>query len=963
MRIFRFTLAAKGLVALLAVGLPLAVAFFVTYQWNRASLARVALEHVATLADAQQVRLDQYLEGLRARTDDAARCPMLQQALTSHATAPCDVPVALIQRLQEARARLDPSVRAVLIMARGVVLASTEPSLQGRAVAWTPPPSASVVIDTTSDEGLGGPGIVVAAPVPGPAGQAPSTYVVSTVALPSFEAVVKRGLHDTTSRGPAYLETIDLHVSDATGLVLADTLPGHGLALLETIEIPSDACATRGSWEPEFSRDRWRRDVVVAVACLPTTGWRVAASVDSAEVLAPLAEVRRAAALTAALVGVVLAVLYALFRRAVVTRLRGLRDAADRLAAGEIDLAIPKAGNDEIGEALAAFARMAAEIARRREQEGLEREALRRSEAQLAEAQRVAHVGSWEADLTTGKGTWSDETWRIYGREPQPEAPLYEEIFTMFHEDDREPIRRGVEAAAAGGPNFDMVHRVVHPDGSIRVVRARIAFSFDDQHRPVRLLGTVQDVTEKWEDQIARRAAEARRDFLQIHDEATGLLNRSGFIDAVDATVSQRSARGDAAAVMILDLDEFKLFNDAHGHRVGDEYLRRVAGRIEEVVRALPGCGPDVQGCAGALVGRLGGDEFALLLPVLCADDAMVAAEAVREALATFTPLGLPGRASASLGLALSPAHGRSAADLLTRADVALYRAKEGGRNRVHLFRDEDRDLESMHSRLREKERVEIALAEDRFVPWFQPILGLADGDVRHYEALARMIERDGTVIAPGGFIETAERFGLIGAIDRVVARKTMQRQAELARAGRQVSFSMNLSGKDLDDERLLASLSDLILDTGADPGSLIFEITETAAVRDLERAVRWIKALKDLGCRFSLDDFGVGFSSFAYLKHLPVDYVKIDGSFIRRLDVDAYDRVFVKAIASVAGSMGIRTVAEFVENAAILENLLQLGVDYAQGYLIGRPAPEPTVPTAIAGYDRADLSRRSSEL
>jgi EAL domain-containing protein (putative c-di-GMP-specific phosphodiesterase class I) len=304
-----------------------------------------------------------------------------------------------------------------------------------------------------------------------------------------------------------------------------------------------------------------------------------------------------------------------------------------------------------------------------------------------------------------------------------------------------------------------------------------------------------------------------------------------------------------------------------------------------------------------------------------------------------FTPLTT--RFTASIGIALYPEHGAAVRELMSRADIAMYRAKASGKNRYHLYQPEDHDLEKIHSRLREKERIQNALEEGRFEPWFQPILDLKDNKIRHYEALARMRGEDGAVLLPGSFIGTAEIFGLIGAIDRVIIEKTMRLQAAMSRQGSSMSFGMNLSGKDLGDEDILSFLRDKIIETGADPAHLMFEITETAAIHDMDKAVKFIKALKAIGCHFSLDDFGVGFTSFIYLREMGVDYIKIDGSFIKRLHEDNNnDKLFVKAIVDVAKGMRIKTVAEFVENDEIIKLLKKIGVDYAQGYAIGRPAP-----------------------
>ena len=246
-----------------------------------------------------------------------------------------------------------------------------------------------------------------------------------------------------------------------------------------------------------------------------------------------------------------------------------------------------------------------------------------------------------------------------------------------------------------------------------------------------------------------------------------------------------------------------------------------------------------------------------------------------------------------------------------------------------------------MHSRMEWKGHIQNALKEDRFVPWFQPILDLKNGTIRHYETLVRMIDKEGAVVPPGMFIDTAEALGLIREIDKIIIEKTLKFQSELLKEGRQFCFSINLSAKDLDDRELLGFLKNKVMELSTYGERPIFELTETAAVHDLGRAVKFIRDLKSIGCSFSLDDFGVGFTSFRYLKEMEVDYIKIDCSFIKMLAESKNDRLFVKAMVDVAHGMGVKTVAEFVENEPTIKILRELGVDYAQGYFVGKPAPE----------------------
>ena len=453
-------------------------------------------------------------------------------------------------------------------------------------------------------------------------------------------------------------------------------------------------------------------------------------------------------------------------------------------------------------------------------------------------------------------------------------------------------------------------------------------------------LAVQEDLTEK-------RRSEERTKYLESHDELTGLANRAMFMETIDGWINGEGA-GKSGVLLLADMDEFKFLNDAYGYGTGDEILRRVGKLIDEAAAmAYRLSRPD----ARPLVGRPGGDEFAIFLPDAGESDGLNVAETLREAVSGFHYAKDIPSSTISMGVVVYPEHGTSSRDLFTRADAAMYRAKEMGRNRSHLFKNEDRDLEKLHSRLSWKEKISKALLEGRFISYFQPILRLSDNRVLHYEALARMIDEDGKILLPGAFIDVAERFGLIGDIDRAIIGKAMSR---ISSVGGEISVSMNLSGKEIGDERLLDFIKAKMEETNVRPESLIFEITETAAIGDLGKAIEFTRSLKKLGCHLSLDDFGAGFTSFVYLKELKADYIKIDGSFIRKLHQSPADQIFVKAMSDCAHGLHIEVIAEFVENIETLSELRRIGVDYAQGYLIGKPAPSPEKMTEWQGAETA---------
>lgn len=437
------------------------------------------------------------------------------------------------------------------------------------------------------------------------------------------------------------------------------------------------------------------------------------------------------------------------------------------------------------------------------------------------------------------------------------------------------------------------------------------------------LLSVGLDITE-------RKRNEAKMAFLADHDPLTGCFNRRRFHLELERMLDTATRYGLRGALLYLDLDRFKYVNDTSGHQAGDNLLLLVTDELRKVLRASD------------LIGRLGGDEFAIAM--LDADEggAIATAERINQRLAG---IALPGedisrRVSASIGIALFPDIGASSGnDLLVNADLAMYQAKDNGRVGWHVFSPQERAKERLREWMTWEEQIKRGMAEDRFELFFQPVMRISDSDVSRYEVLLRLRMEDGRLASPGQFLEIAERSGLIRDLDRWVVRAALQRLAGLAPEHANVSLSVNLSALSIADGKLLDDFATFFSDTGADPRQVVFEITETAAVADFSQARQFVNEIKALGSSFALDDFGSGFASFYYLKQFPVDFVKIDGAFIRNLPDSVDDQIFVRAMVDIARAYGKQTVAEFVENDAILQMLEEYGVDYAQGYHIGMPS------------------------
>lgn len=440
----------------------------------------------------------------------------------------------------------------------------------------------------------------------------------------------------------------------------------------------------------------------------------------------------------------------------------------------------------------------------------------------------------------------------------------------------------------------------------------------DDGRGERTFLSVGLDVTE-------HRQAEQRLQLLVERDAVTGLLNRRTFKRELEA-VLEHGAKG---TLLVCDLDEFRALNDAEGHESGDRVLALFAQHLQ---RLEP---------AATLSARLGSDEFVLVFVGLAeADGILMARHLSRFVLDHAAPRANGAsrkHVSVSVGLVAFPAHGDSADVLLGNAELALTHARAQGHGSWHLYSEQGAYRESADRRAHWREEVEVALEENRYVLHFQPILDIAGGGLSHYEALLRMVGRDGKLIPPGAFIDVAESTGLIRRIDRWVINATVAAAA----AHREAKIALNLSSRSFDDDIAFETMRDALARHHVAGERLLLEITETAALANFSGAKRIMERFQGLGCVFGLDDFGVGYSSFQYLRELPVGFVKIDGSFIKNLTRNPDDVVFVRALNSAVRGFGKTTVAEFVEDEATLDILREIGVDYAQGYLIGKPAAE----------------------
>src|SRR3954454_7958781 len=510
----------------------------------------------------------------------------------------------------------------------------------------------------------------------------------------------------------------------------------------------------------------------------------------------------------------------------------------------------------------------------------------------------------------------------ILGRSSEELEQL--DVQAVTQRDDFKTERTLMERLLASEiPSYQVEKRCLGPDRQLRWVLVSASLVRDAAGNALYCIQQVQDLEE-------RKQFERRLEYFADHDALTGLFNRRRFRRELSHQIALGRRYGGAGAVLLFAIDNFKYVNDTLGHSAGDEAIAAVGHLVRERLRETD------------TLARLGGDEFAILMPHASEAEAASLARELLNTVATGANIDAgPRQVSLTLSIGVRLFEGGTRItedDLLVEADLAMYDAKDAGRNRTAFAADAQQNR--VKERLSWSDRVRGALEEERFVLYSQPILDLQTNAVRQHELLLRLPDDDGGLVLPTTFLYTAERFGLVHAIDTWVIGQAIDLLAAEHAAGHDLRVEVNVSGASMSDVELPVFVEDKLRQTAVDPINLIIEITETAAIANMRHARDFVAKLAALGCPFAVDDFGAGFGSFYYLKHLAADYLKIDGEFIQMLPASSTDQMIVRSIVQMAQGLGKQTIAEFVGSDETMRLLQTLGVDFAQGYHVGRPRP-----------------------
>jgi diguanylate cyclase (GGDEF)-like protein/PAS domain S-box-containing protein len=548
-------------------------------------------------------------------------------------------------------------------------------------------------------------------------------------------------------------------------------------------------------------------------------------------------------------------------------------------------------------------------------------ENLRQSETNLADAQRIAHLGSWELDLITNELFWSDECFRILGHQPHSIKASYDYFIKAIHPDDLEMTLNEISAAMVK-KIYDVQHRVILNNGKIGILHERGEVIFDENNTPVRMVGTTQNITEL-------REAEQKIVQLMNYDFLTELPNRTMFAKQCEHLLSVARQNRQLCALFCLGLDRFKLVNESMGHDAGNDLLKAVANHLQ------------LYPIDGDILARVGGDEFALMRVNVSHEDiaALLAQEIINHFATPFIVKGEDIVAGLSIGITLCPSDNRSVDELFKDAQTAMHRAKVSGGNTYQFYSSEM--TAKVKHRLSLESHLRHALEKKEFLLYYQPKVSAKTGKITGAEALIRWQHPEKGLVSPTDFVSVLEDTGLIVPVGEWALQEICNQYERWRLMGfGDISLALNLSVKQFKDNDLCQKVARTLAKFNHNTDFLELEITESILMDDLENATKTLNNLNALGIKLSIDDFGTGYSSLAYIKLLPVDILKIDRSFIIGLPYDVQDNAIVKVIVMLAQALNLKVVAEGVETEEQLNFLIENHCDYIQGYYYSKPVP-----------------------
>ncbi|MEA2486695.1 MAG: hypothetical protein QOF16_349 [Actinomycetota bacterium] len=571
------------------------------------------------------------------------------------------------------------------------------------------------------------------------------------------------------------------------------------------------------------------------------------------------------------------------------------------------------------------------------EAEQATRMALEEAVEDLADAQALAHVGSWEWNVTTDVVSWSDELYQICGVDPATFSPSYAGFMLLVAEDERDAFGKVVGGTLATAADFDENVRIVRPDGSIRLTHAVGRAECDPAGTVTKLFGTLQDVTEKkrLEEKVRHQA---------FHDSLTGLPNRALFLDRVEHARARQIRGSESLAVLFVDLDDFKSVNDTRGHKAGDNLLVEVGRRLTRVLRPAD------------TIARLGGDEFAILLEEISSIDAATGvADRIMAALTgaeAFSAAAQP--VTASIGIVIeSPSGVRNADELVRDSDIAMYVAKKRAKGRYEIFDAVMR--EELSARLGLKVDLQRAIDNKELFLQYQPIVRVDGQGIEGVEALVRWRHPTRGIVPPAEFIPFAEESGLIGQLGHWVLHQACSDAARWqARSSSEhpLRMSVNISASRFCHPNFIEELKEVLAEFPLAPNSLVLEITESVLIKGSEVVSQRFAEVKELGILLAIDDFGTGYSSLGYLRDFPIDLLKIDKSFIDFVACGPEESALARAVVKLGDALGLSVVAEGVEHENQSEVLAAMGCEFAQGFLFSRPVDREEIDALLKNAD-----------